>query len=157
MKRKTTRWQHACILVIEDDPGDQEITRRALQRDGFLADLQIVSDGTQAMDYLLWRGSYANAPVPDLILLDLNLPGMNGKQLLQSMKEDRTLRSTPVVVVSTSAREQDIRDCYELGCNSYAIKPLEAHRFIEQLRAIFTYWIGLVALPPRGTPPGERA
>ena len=150
MKRHTARWKGARILVVEDDLGDQEITRRALRRDGFFADLHMVTNAKQAMDYLLHLagnpGGSAGS-LPDLILLDLNLPGMTGKQLLESVKENLELRGTPVVVVSTSAREQDIRDSYDLGCNSYVIKPLEAHRFIEQLREIYVYWFGLVALP----------
>ena len=150
MLRDAARWKKARILLVEDDPGDQEITRRALRRDGFLADLKIVGDGYEAMDYLLRKGAYADAslsPRPDLILLDLNLPGMPGRQVLEAAKRHEDLRRTPVVVVSTSAREQDVIESYRLGCNSYVIKPLEADRFIAALRDVYTYWFGLVALP----------
>jgi CheY-like chemotaxis protein len=152
LKRQTARWRQGQVLLVEDDPGDQEITRRALRRDGFAADLRIVADGKEALDYLHRRGRFgdpADAPRPDLILLDLNLPGMSGKQLLETVKQDPALRRTPLVVVSTSAREQDIVDCYDLGCNSYVIKPLDAHRFIAELREIYEYWFGVVALPTR--------
>lgn len=152
MKRQTARWKQSRILLIEDDPGDQEITQRALRRDGYHADLHVVADGKEAMDFVQRQGRFrdpASAPRPDLILLDLNLPGMAGKQVLEALKRSEELRRTPVVVVSTSAREQDIVDSYDLGCNSYVIKPLDAHRFIAELREIYEYWFGLVALPTR--------
>jgi len=150
MKREIVRWKKADILVIEDDPGDQELTRRALHREDYRAELHLVSDAEQAMDYLLKRGQYsddANASLPDLILLDLNLPGASGKRILEAAKTHPELRQVPVVVVSSSAREQDIHQCYDLGCNSYVIKPIEAHRFIASLREIYNYWFGTVALP----------
>jgi CheY-like chemotaxis protein len=148
--RSAARWRSPRILLIEDDAGDQEITRRALSRDGFQADLRVVQDGKEALDYLFHRGRYrdaATSPRPDLILLDLNLPGTSGKEVIEAAKGDDQLRSTPVAVVTTSARVQDIRESYELGCNSYLIKPLEAHRYIGALRDLYTYWFALVALP----------
>jgi len=150
MKREITRWKKADILVIEDDPGDQELTRRALHREDYRAELHLVSDAEQAMDYLLKRGRYSDAPsapLPDLILLDLNLPGASGKKILEAAKGHPELKHVPIVVVSSSAREQDIFQCYDLGCNSYVIKPIEAHRFIAALREIYSYWFGTIALP----------
>lgn len=148
--RTAARWKTPQVLLIEDDPGDQEITRRALHREGFHAELHVVADGKEALDYLFERGRYAEpgtAPRPDLILLDLNLPGVSGKEVLAAAKRDEGLRRTPVVVVTTSARTQDVDDSYDLGCNSYVVKPLEADRFIAALREIYTYWFALVALP----------
>ena len=139
----------ARILLVEDDPGDCELTRRALIRDGILSDLHTATDGREALDYLHRRGPFAGAPRPGLVLLDLNLPGMPGKQVLDEMKHDTELRSIPVVVVSTSAREADVAEAYALGCNSYLIKPLEAHQYMETLRRIYDYWFNVSSLPAR--------
>ncbi len=134
------------ILLVEDDPGDQELTRRAVERHPIRAQLHVIGDGAQALDYLLRRGEHASARVPDLVLLDLNLPGVNGKRLLEAARRDARLRRTPVVVLSTSAHDHDIRESYELGCNSYVVKPLEAHEFMAALHGLFTYWFEVVAL-----------
>jgi two-component system response regulator len=141
---------HGEILVVEDDAGDQEITRRALHRDNYQAKLHIVKDADEALDYLHHRGAYedhATSPRPDLILLDLNLPRGSGQQVLGKVKGDSDLRRIPTVIVSTSARSRDIRESYDLGCNGYLIKPLEAHRYIAALRELYTYWFGVVSLP----------
>ncbi len=135
---------------MEDDPGDQELVRRALNRDGFQADLRAVDAGETALDYLRERGRFAEpgaAPRPDLILLDLSLPGLPGKEVLGAVKSDPELRCTPVVVMATSARSRDIVDSYALGCNAYVIKPLEGERFITALREIYDFWFSWVALP----------
>ena len=144
--------RRARILLIEDDPGDQELTRRALQRDGILAELEVLADGKEALEHLQGqaRAGAARRPTrPDLILLDLNLPGTPGKELLSRIKQDPELRSIPVVVVSTSARDADVARCYELGCNSYLIKPLEADRYRDALQEIYAYWFQVVCTPPR--------
>lgn len=146
------RWARARILVVEDDRGDQEIIRRALAPEDFFAELHVAGDGEEALDYLLRKGRYGDprsSPRPDLILLDLNLPGINGKQMLAEAKRHEESRKIPVVVVTTSARDQDIRESYELGCNGYVIKPLEAGHFIEVVQDIYDYWFELVALPAR--------
>ncbi len=148
--RRQARWRIPRILLVEDDAGDQEMARRALQRDGFESDLRVVGDGKAALDYLFQRGSYAGpeaAPRPHLVLLDLNLPGVPGKDVLGAARADPALRRTPFVVVTTSARSRDILDSYELGCNAYVIKPLEAERFIATLREIYNFWFSWVALP----------
>ena len=152
------RWRVPQILLVEDDLGDQEIARRALLREGFQADLRVVGDGAAALDYLFARGRFARpeaAPRPDLVLLDLNLPGVTGKEVLGTARSERSLRRTPFVVVTTSARPQDIVDCYELGCNAYVIKPLEADRFIAALREIYNFWFSCVALPEAPTAEGQ--
>ena len=113
-------------------------------------ELRVVSDGKEAIEYLFQRGRYQApgvSPRPDLILLDLNLPGISGMEVLQAAKGDADLRSIPIVVVTTSIREQDVADAYEIGCNSYVVKSLEARGFIEALRDIYSYWFGLCALP----------
>lgn len=148
--RPEARWRIPEILLVEDDAGDQEITRRALNREGFRAHLHVAGDGAAALDYLFQRGRHADpasAPRPDLILLDLNLPGLSGKEVLGTTKRDDVLQRTPVVVVTTSARAQDIIDSYALGCNAYVIKPLEADRFIAALRDVYNFWFALAALP----------
>lgn len=150
MSPRISAFVNGKILVVEDDPGDQEITRRALHRDEYQAEIHSVVDGREALDYLKRRGLYADAeksPRPDLILLDLNLPRGSGKEVLGAVKSDPDLRRIPTVIVSTSSRMLDIRESYELGCNSYLVKPLEAHRFIAALREIYTYWFGVVTRP----------
>jgi two-component system response regulator len=143
--------RRARILLIEDDAGDQELTRRALQRDGILADLEVLEDGKEALERLQGEGRAGAAGAlarPDLILLDLNLPGTPGKEVLARIKQDPELRRIPVVVVSTSARDADVARCYELGCNSYLIKPLEADRYRAALQEIYAYWFQVVSTPP---------
>ena len=113
-------------------------------------DVRIACDGDQALDYLFRSGSYrdpGSSPRPDLILLDLNLPGTNGNEVLQRANADFRLRSIPIVVVSTSKRKLDVTNAYELGCNSYVIKPLEAHGFIAAIREVYSYWFRVCALP----------
>ena len=135
------------ILLVEDDPGDQELTRRAVERHPSRAQLHVIGDGAQALDYMLRRGEHANVPASDLVLLDLNLPGVPGKRVLEAAKRDSRIRHTPVVVLSTSAREEDIRESYALGCNSYVVKPLEAREFMAALHELCTYWFEITALP----------
>ncbi len=139
------------IPLIEDDPGDQELTRRALKEERGNLELHVVADGDEALEYLFGRGRYAAgdyAARPDLVLLDLNLPGgAPGKQVLETVKTDPGLRETPVVVLTTSARPRDIRDCYALGANAYVVKPLDARQFFETFRAIQHFWFDVVALP----------
>ncbi len=138
------------ILLAEDDPGDQELTRRALQQDVFRVDLQIVEDGEQALDYLHRRGIYQDVvafPSPDLILLDLNMPRVNGREVLQDLKRDSQLNRIPVVVLTTSEQEADILRSYDLGCNSYIQKPVDIDQFIEAVRQLGRYWFEVVTLP----------
>lgn len=145
----TQKWR-ARILLVEDDPGDQELTRRGLERRGSRAELRIVSDGDEALEYLFHRGRFedpAAAPRPHLILLDLNLPGTCGSQVLRATKQDTELRHTPVVVLSTSAAQRDIDESHELGCNSYVVKPLDAHGFMTAVQDLYDYWFEVAELP----------
>jgi CheY-like chemotaxis protein len=141
----------AIILLAEDDPGDQELTRRALEEGAMRNELHIVTDGEAALDYLFRRGKYQNpatSPRPDLLLLDLNMPKVDGRQVLQHVRADTTLRRLAVVVLTTSQHEEDIIRTYELGANSYITKPLELRQFMQVIQALETYWFQIVVLPP---------
>ncbi len=136
------------ILLVEDDAADRELTRRALEAEGTApAVLDEAADGEEALDRLFRRGPFAAAPRPDLVLLDLNLPRASGKGVLAALKGDPELRRIPVVVLTTSARPRDIQESYALGCNSYLVKPLDAHQFFRSFRALARYWFTTVALP----------
>lgn len=139
----------AVVLLIEDDLGDQELTRRALEQDVIRADLRCVSDGEEAMDYLYRRGARNStaAPRPDLVLLDLNLPNLDGRQVLKRIRADDNLRSIPVIILTTSSAEEDILRSYELGCNSFITKPVQVDSFINVVRRLGNYWFELVTLP----------
>jgi CheY-like chemotaxis protein len=143
----------AVILLAEDDPGDQELTRRALEQSRIRNELYIVEDGEEALDYLLRRGKYedpTSSPKPDLMLLDLNMPKMDGKQLLKQMRADPRLRRIPVVALTTSKQESDIICTYDLGANSYIVKPVNMDQFINSIKVLKDYWFQIVVLPPRG-------
>ena len=143
--------QRALILLAEDDPGDQELTRRALQQDVLRADLKIVQNGEEFLDYLLRRGQYEDpetSPRPDLILLDLNMPKLNGREALAQLKQHKDLGRIPVVVLTTSQQEVDILQSYDLGCSSYIQKPVDVEQFVDVVRTLGIYWFGIVTLPP---------
>ena len=143
----------AVILLAEDDPGDQELTRRALEQSLIRNELHIVEDGEEALNYLQRRGKYedpASSPKPDLMLLDLNMPKMDGKQLLEQMRADPNLRRIPVVALTTSKQENDIIRTYDLGANSYIVKPVDMDQFVNAIKVLKDYWFQIVVLPPRG-------
>ncbi|HRX84160.1 MAG TPA: response regulator [Phycisphaerae bacterium] len=142
--------QRAVVLLIEDDPGDQELTRRALAGGPTHMELRIVEDGEQALDYLFARGEFTDrqrAPRPDLIILDLNLPRVDGREVLRQIKTDAELGTIPVVVLTTSKRCEDIQASYALGCNSFITKPMELGESVDGLQRLGSYWLELVALP----------
>jgi len=129
------------------------LTRRALEQSRIRNELYIVEDGEEALDYLLRHGKYedpASSPKPDLMLLDLNMPKMDGKQLLKQMRADPNLRRIPVVALTTSKQEEDIIRTYDLGANSYIIKPVNMDQFINAIKVLKDYWFQIVVLPPRG-------
>jgi CheY-like chemotaxis protein len=137
------------ILLVEDNPGDVRLTREAL-REGKVSndlDLQVARDGVEALDLLARRGRFADAARPDLILLDLNLPRKDGRELLAELKAHETFRRIPVVVLSTSRAEEDIRTSYDLHANCYIPKPVDLDRFIEVVKTIDDFWLGVVELP----------
>lgn len=138
------------VLLVEDDPGDVDLMTEALRgRRRFVVNLHVVRDGAQALQYLHKEGSYADAPRPDLILLDLNLPKKNGREVLLDIKGDKALKCIPVVVLTTSDSEEDIVQAYQGGANCYITKPVELSRFIRLLRSLEDFWFSLVKLPPR--------
>ncbi len=138
------------ILIVEDNEEDFEATKRAFERSGIANPLLHCEDGDDALDFLYCRGPYAAPFVarrPDLILLDLNLPGTNGREVLQEIKADEELKTIPVVVLTTSSDERDIRKCYEEGANSYVQKPVDFEGFQRAIQRLTDYWFEIVMLP----------
>lgn len=136
------------VLLVEDDSGDVELTREALAESKIALNLRIVEDGERALQYLRREGKYADAPRPDLILLDLNLPRVDGREVLREIKSDPDLRAIPVCVVTTSDAESDILKSYGLGANCYVTKPIGLEQFVHVIRAIEEFWLTIVKLPP---------
>jgi len=137
------------ILLVEDNPGDARLAQEALKEGRMSSRLAVVVDGVEGMSFLRREGEYANAPRPHLVLLDLNLPRKDGRQVLAEMKADPDLRRIPVVVLTTSQAEQDIGRCYDLHANCYITKPVDLDRFIAVVRSIEEYWCSVVTMPPR--------
>lgn len=137
------------ILLVEDNPGDARLAQEALKEGRMSSRLKVVVDGVEAMTYLRREGAFGDAPRPHLVLLDLNLPRKDGRQVLAEMKADPDLRRIPVVVLTTSQAEQDISRSYDLHANCYITKPVDLDRFISVVRSIEEYWCSVVTLPPR--------
>ncbi len=137
------------ILLVEDSPGDVRLTIEALKEGKVRNKLSVVTDGVEAMDFLHRRGAFASAPRPDIILLDLNLPRKDGREVLQEIKMDPVLRRIPVVVLTTSTAEEDIIRSYDLHVNCYISKPVDMERFIEVVKAIDNFWFSIVKLPQK--------
>jgi two-component system, chemotaxis family, response regulator Rcp1 len=136
------------ILLVEDSPGDVRLTREAL-KDGRVANrLHVVGDGEEALAFLRREGEYADAAIPGLVLLDLNLPRLDGREVLRIMKGDRDLKRIPVVVLTTSTADADVLRVYDLAGNCYIPKPVDYDRFIEVIRGIEDFWLSVVRLPP---------
>jgi CheY-like chemotaxis protein len=145
-----TKTAHA-ILLVEDNPADVKITQRALRDSALAVDLLVVRDGQEAVEYLLRQGAYADKTdwrVPDLILLDLNLPRLTGLQVLERIRATPALRATPVVVLTTSRRHEDVQEMYAAGANTYIEKPQDFNRFVQVLQTIQRYWLDTALLPP---------
>jgi CheY-like chemotaxis protein len=134
------------VLLVDDDAGDQYLVRRALESDARFSDLVVIDDGDDALAYLLGRGP-GSAARPDLVLLDLNLPGSDGFTILAAVRNDASLESMPVIVISTSSRDEDIAQSYRLGCNAYVVKPESASTFIQVIHAVTRYWLEVDPLP----------
>jgi CheY-like chemotaxis protein len=137
------------ILLVEDSPGDVRLTEEALKEGKVWNRLSVVGDGESAMQFLRGEGDYANAPRPDLILLDLNLPGKDGREVLSEVKQDGELRSIPVVVLTTSKGEEDVIDSYEAHANAFINKPVDLDEFLNVVRKMEEFWLSIVKLPPR--------
>ena len=135
------------ILLVEDSPSDTDLTVEALAAAKVTNRLSIVEDGVQAMEFLRRQGQYAQAPRPDLILLDLNLPRKDGREVLAEIRSDEKLTSIPVVVLTTSQAEQDVVRAYTLHANCYITKPVDFRQFLEVIEAIEGFWLSVVKLP----------
>jgi len=136
------------VLLVEDNPGDVRLTREAL-RDGKVSNhLSVVADGVEALRFLRREGQYAGAPRPDVVLLDLNLPKKDGREVLQEIKQDPALRTIPVVILTSSEAERDIAGAYALQANCYITKPVDLDQFITVVRSIEDFWFSIVKLPP---------
>jgi CheY-like chemotaxis protein len=138
------------VLLVEDDPGDVLMTQEAFEEHKVRNKLNVVPDGEEALAYLRREGKYADATRPDLILLDLNLPRIDGREVLQVIKEDQDLRRIPVVVLTTSQADDDILRSYSLHANAYVTKPVDFDSFIAVVRQIDEFFVSVVKLPPRG-------
>jgi two-component system, chemotaxis family, response regulator Rcp1 len=136
------------ILLVEDNPGDVRLTQEVLKEGKLRNTLSIVNDGVEALAYLRHEGAYANAVRPDLILLDLNLPGKDGREVLAEIKIDKNLKRIPVVILTTSEAERDIFHTYELHANCYITKPFDLEQFIQVVQQIESFWLTIVKLPP---------
>ncbi len=135
------------ILLVEDNEDDVILTRESFRAAKFLVNLHTAENGEQCMAFLRRQPPYENAPAVDLLLLDLNLPVMDGREVLAAIVEDETLQHIPVIVLTTSAAETDILKMYKLRCNSYIVKPVKFERFVEMIGELAGYWLALVALP----------
>lgn len=147
--------ESAVILLVEDDPADVELTQYTVKKSKVLVDLQVVGDGVEALAFLRQEGKYIDAPRPDLILLDLNLPRMDGRTFLSEMRADFNIKTIPVVVLTTSQTDEDILKSYQLGANCYVTKPVGLDEFTQVVNAIEDFWFSIVRLPknPVSCPP----
>lgn len=139
------------ILLVEDNPGDVRLTVEALKEGKVLNHLSVVGDGVEAMVFLRRTGPCASAPRPDLILLDLNLPKKDGREVLAMIKADERLHRIPIIVLTTSEAEEDILRAYNLNANCYISKPVDLDQFIKVVRSIQDFWLTIVKLPPDGS------
>ena len=135
------------VLLVEDNPGDVRLTREALKEGKVCNNLSVVRDGVEALAFLRRQGQYGDAPRPDVILLDLNLPRKDGREVLEEVKADPALRSIPVVVLTSSEAERDIVQAYALHANCYITKPVDLDQFIRVVKSIEDFWFSIVRLP----------
>ena len=138
------------ILIVEDSPEDYETTLRAFKKSGLANPVFRCEDGDEALDYLFRRGEYQDmekSPRPGIILLDLNLPGTDGREVLREIKKDGSLKNIPVIILTTSTNEQDIEGCYDAGASSYLSKPVDLNGFMESIQRLTNYWFEIVILP----------
>lgn len=137
------------ILLVEDNPGDVDLTLEALEEAKLRNNVHVAEDGVVALEFLRREGRHSQAPTPDLILLDLNMPRKDGREVLQEIKEDPDLKRIPVVVLTTSEAEQDILDAYEYRANAYIVKPVDLDQFLGTIRTLEDFWLTVVRLPSR--------
>src|SRR5580700_4404330 len=147
MKTVGTNVEALEVLLVEDSPGDVRLTREALKDAKVHISLHVAADGIEAMAFLQRAGTYVDAPRPDLVLLDLNLPRKDGREVLKEIKESPSLRSIPVVILTTSASDADILRSYRLHANCYITKPVGLDGFLEVVKSIDNFWLSVVKLP----------
>jgi len=138
------------ILLVEDNPGDVRLTKEALREGKVYSNLHTVKDGVEAMEFLRKKGKYQDVPRPDIILLDLNLPKKDGREVLEEIKTDEELKRIPVVVLTTSKAEEDVLRTYNLHANCYVTKPVDLEKFMVVVKSIDIFWLTVVTLPPNG-------
>lgn len=136
------------ILLVEDNPGDVRLTKEALREGKLVNNVSVMGDGVEALAFLRHEGRYKDAPHPDVVLLDLNLPKKDGRDVLAEIKEDSRLRRIPVVILTTSSAEQDILKTYDLHANCFITKPVDLDQFIKVVQMIEDFWLTIVKLPP---------
>jgi CheY-like chemotaxis protein len=134
-------------LLVEDSAADVRLTEEVFRESRFINDLHVARDGEAALDFLFQRGEYASVPRPDLVLLDLNLPKIDGREILTEMKSDESLRTIPIAVLTTSSTDRDIVQSYALGANCFLTKPVGLEEFVEVVTSIEDFWLGIVRLP----------
>jgi CheY-like chemotaxis protein len=137
------------ILLVEDNPGDIRLTREALNEGRIINEIIVARDGVDALDYIYCRGKYTDSPKPDIILLDLNLPKLDGREVLRIIKEDNDLKRIPIIVMTTSKAEEDILKSYNLHANCYITKPIDMEQFLGAIRLLEDFWLSIVILPSR--------
>jgi chemotaxis family two-component system response regulator Rcp1 len=147
MNHELAEGRPAEVLLAEDNDDDVELTRQGFRRAKLLVNLHLVKDGVECLAFLRKQGEYANAPTPDLILLDLNMPKVGGREVLAEMLKDERLKSLPVVILTTSEQDEEVLKMYNLRCNSYIVKPVDFDQFLKVVRAIADYWFTVVVLP----------
>jgi len=135
------------ILLVEDNEGDIEMTQRVFRDGKSACNISVANDGSEALDCLFKRGNFVNAPTPQLILLDINMPGMDGKRFLELMKKEQELKSIPVIMLTSSQSPKDIQECYERHASCYVVKPFNGQEYADALRRIVDFWSGLGRLP----------
>lgn len=140
-------FHHIVILLVEDNPGDVKLTELALQKGRILNTMYIAEDGEEAIEFLYHKGKWVDAPKPDLILLDLNLPRKNGLEVLKEIKSDNELKRIPVIILTTSKAEEDIVKSYDNHANCFITKPVDVNEFMEVIRTVHDFWITIVSLP----------
>lgn len=151
----TVKMEHPIeILIVEDNPGDVRLMQEAMRDSKVLNKIYVVEDGVAAMAFLHREGEYADAPCPDLIMLDLNLPMKDGREVLEEVKDDPELRRIPVVILTMSGAEDDILSTYNHYANCYITKPIDLQQFVNVVRAIESFWLTIVKLPPDGNKRG---
>ena len=136
------------ILLVEDNEGDIELTKEAFEEAKFRNNLHVVEDGEEALDFLFKRNGYEDVLLPDVILLDLNLPGTDGREVLEIVKADKVLRRVPVIVLTSSKADKDIIESYDLHANCYIVKPVDAIKFMDVVQHVENFWVDIVCLPP---------